>query len=184
MYREISSPSGSGPFLVWIDRLNQAIAYLMAGALGVMVICTVLQVLVRFLLTRFGILLSVPWSEELARFLMIWIVFLGSAVACRRGQLIALEFFVESMSERLSYWVRMFALTLCLVFFAMLIWLGWHYTTGNLIERSPVMTIEMMWVYVSLPVSAVLMVVNTACLMFDETVRGHRRVDPGDVVVD
>ncbi|WP_173933936.1 TRAP transporter small permease [Chelativorans sp. Marseille-P2723] len=172
------------PLLSAVDKVNWAIGYFMAGALAVMVFCTMLQVTVRFLLTKFGILLSVPWSEELARYLMIWIVFIGSAVAARKGQLIALEFLVETLPSRIAYPVRILALLVSLAFFALLVWTGWRYTMGNLIERSPVMVIPMSWVYASLPVSAALMIINTLCLIVDETLHGHRPVLLADTTLE
>ncbi len=164
-----------------MDMINRLVGYAMAAALAVMVVFTLLQVMVRFLLTKFGILMSVPWTEEMARYLMIWIVFLGSAIACRKGQLIALEFLVDAAPEPFGRILRVCALAISLVFFAMLVWLGWHYVTGNFIERSPVMQIRMSWVYVSLPIGAVLMVVNTLCLAIEEM---HGRHRPAETYVD
>lgn len=164
-----------------VDGTNRLIGHLMAAALGVMVVCTMLQVLVRFLLTRFGILMSVPWTEEMARYLMIWIVFLGSAIACRKGQLIALEFLVAALPAWLAKALRIIALVVSLAFYVLLVWIGWQYVTDNLIERSPVMTIRMEWVYIALPASAVLMVVNTLCFLL-ETGTGDAR--PTEVMVD
>lgn len=167
-----------------VDRVNQGIGHLMALGLAVMLVCTLLQVTVRFLLTRFGILMSVPWSEELARFVMIWIVFLGTAIACRKGQLIALEFLADAVRPRIGFAIRMFALVFCLVFFVLLVWLGWEYVIGNLIEHSPVMTIPMAWVYVALPICAVLMIVNTLCLAYEGLVTGHAAAAPAEITVE
>jgi len=173
---------GTRRVLAAVDWLNHGIGYLMSAALGVMVVCTMLQVIVRFLLTRFGILMSVPWTEELARYLMIWIIFLGSAVACRRGQFIALEFLVEAAPVPIARMLRVLAVGISLAFYVLLVWLGWRYVTGNLIERSPVMTIAMEWVYLSLPVSAVLMVVNTLCFLVDGG--GADDLEPAETYVD
>ena len=34
---------------------------------------------------------SIPWSEELSKYLLIWCTFLGSALGVRKGSLVGLE---------------------------------------------------------------------------------------------
>lgn len=165
-----------------VDRVNWGIGYLIALALAIMAVCTFLQVVVRFVLPKIGLVVSVPWTEEVARYLMIWTVFLGAAIGVRRGQLIALEFFVRSLPDAFTRVVRAAVTVLCLSFFVMLIWVGVRFTSWGLTEYSPVMTIPKAWVYASLPASAVLMIANTLAFALAGGERPDESLTPGESV--
>ncbi|GIK82670.1 MAG: membrane protein [Alphaproteobacteria bacterium] len=151
-----------------LELTNSAVGYAMALGLAAMTACTLLQVTVRFVLTKFDIMISVPWTEELARYLMIWLVFLGAATACRRGQLIAFDFLIEALPERAGMALRLLTALLCLAFFLLLIWIGVKFVSWGTFERSPVMTISKAWVYAAMPVSAVLMIVNSLAFLIED----------------
>lgn len=153
-----------------IDAGNRLIGYLLGLLLSAMLLCILLQVVVRFILTFLGINVAVPWSEEVARYLMIWIVFLGAAVACRRAQLISLEMVVGALPDWLGQVLRYLALVVCLLFFVLLLDLGLQFVDFGGIERSPVMSISKVWVYWALPVGAFLMIVNTLALILESAV--------------
>ena len=53
-----------------------------------LLVAATLQVLSRYVLEA-----PLPWTEELARFLLVWVAFLGSASVARRKMHIAVEFF-------------------------------------------------------------------------------------------
>ena len=55
-----------------------------------------LQVFSRYMLNH-----SLFWSEELARYLFIYLVFLGAAIVLRRGGHIQVSFFVDQLPPRL-----------------------------------------------------------------------------------
>ncbi len=61
-----------------------------------------------FLEVIFRHFLSLPmvWSEELARIMLIWTVFLGAAAILIRGEHIALEFLLEKLPDRRAIWLR------------------------------------------------------------------------------
>lgn len=153
------------PLLSLIDRINGVVAFLCGAALFGMCAVTLLQVLVRFALTAVGVNVAVPWSEEVARYLMIWIIFLGAAVACRHAQLISLEFVVRGVPAFLGRVFRYAALLICLAFFLLLIKLGFEFVGLGEVETSPVMSISKSWVYLAMPVGAILMIVNTLALL-------------------
>ena len=150
-----------------IDTMNRAIKWLLASLMFGMVVCTLWQVMVRFLLTSFGVTISAPWTEELSRYFMIWIIFLGGAVACRRSQLIALEIIMLRLPRRLGIAMRYLALFTCLAFYVLMCQLGLQFLEFGAIETSPVMGIAKNWVYWAMPVGFVLMIVNTLALVLE-----------------
>ena len=62
-------------------RLNNFEEYLLAFLLPFM--CTIIFVST---FCRFTNILIIPWAEELARYCMIWILFLGASASAKRGE--------------------------------------------------------------------------------------------------
>lgn len=156
--------------LTWIDRGNKALAHVTGALLCVTALCIVVQVMVRFVLTAAGINISAPWTEELARYALIWMIFLGGAVGCRKAQMIALEFVSLALPARLGVPLKLATLAIGIAFFALLIQVGLAFVELGRTETSPVMGIEKSLVYWALPVGGTLMIVNTLALILESVV--------------
>ncbi|MFN8723452.1 MAG: TRAP transporter small permease [Rhodospirillales bacterium] len=156
-----------------IDRMNAALAIVVGVLLMIITAAVFGQVMVRFVLTAAGINISAPWTEELARYLLIWVVFLGAAVGCRKAQLIALEFVVQALPSLPGQMLRYGTLLLCVAFFAMMVWVGLPFVTLGETETSPVMQIPKSRVYWAMPVGAALMILNTFALMAEAALDGR-----------
>ena len=159
--------------LTVLDALNAAVTWLIGALLALMSAAILIQVVVRFVLTAFGINLSAPWTEELARYLLIWIVFLGAGVGCRRAQLIALEFVVHRLPSLPGQTLRYATTLLCVVFFIFLVWVGFAFVELGESESSPVMVIPKSWVYWAMPVGCGLMAMNSLAFMAEALLTGR-----------
>lgn len=155
-----------------IDAVNLILRHVVGTMLGVMVITVAIQIGVRFVLPRFGIIVAAPWTEELARYLMVWAIFLGAAVATRSGALICMESLPDALPAGLGHAVRTFALLITMAFFGLLVWLGIRWMQFGFGETSTVMSLQMAWVYAAMPVGAVFSIVNLAALLVE---RHHER---------
>ena len=86
--------------LEWIEKnINGKISIFF---LMVMVVIISAQVFTRFVLN-----FSISWSEELARFLMIWMVFLAGCIALQKGALVGINFTVEKLPKKIQAYVGM-----------------------------------------------------------------------------
>lgn len=148
-----------------VDGLNLMLSWFVGLLLALMAAAVLGQVLVRFVLTAVGINISAPWTEELARYLLIWIVFLGAGIGCRRGQLISLEFLVRALPPIPGQALRYLGLVVCIGFFGLLVSVGIAFVDLGLVETSPVMNLSKSWVYWAMPAGASLMILNTASFM-------------------
>ncbi|MGF1659675.1 MAG: TRAP transporter small permease [Rubrimonas sp.] len=148
-----------------VDALNALLTAVVALLLGVVTAAVLAQVAVRFVLTAFGLNVSAPWTEELARYALIWMVFLGAGVGCRKAQLIALELIVQALPGRLGQGLRYAALALCVGFFALLIHVGLPFVELGRTETSPVTQIPKSLVYWAMPAGAAVMILNTLALI-------------------
>lgn len=155
-----------------IDKMNMFIMYIIGLLLMVVSVCVLAQVSVRFALPLVGLNVSAPWTEELARYLLIWIVFLGAGIGVRHSQMIALEFGIRMLSERLGVILRFGVITLSIAFFILLFWVGIQFVELGMTERSPAMELRKAWVYWAMPVGAALMTLNSLILVTDTILKG------------
>ena len=74
----------------------------------------ILQVFTRYVTVYIGV--SFPWTEEVARYLLIVVVFLGSAVASRRKEHIVITALVERFSPKTKLILDFISTLLILIF--------------------------------------------------------------------
>lgn len=139
----------------WAARIEQWLDALLGLMVAVMVLAVFYQVFGRYVIGR-----APAWSEELARFLLLYMVLLGSAAALREDGHIAVTALYDNASaarrRRLGA-VRDLLLALILAGVA---WQGWLFAELNATQASPAFEIPMAVPYAALPLSAVLMLLQ------------------------
>lgn len=117
--------------------------------------------LIAQVLSRYIFPFPLPWTEELARFLFLWIVMFGAAYSMREGGLIAISVVVDLLPPRLTKGIALTMHVLILAFLLIVIWKG----TVLAIKVSSLPTIAMeissAWEYGALPLASVLMALRT-----------------------
>lgn len=157
-------------FLRWLDRLNKLAEMFLGIAFALMTIFIFFQVLVRFVFTNFGLNLSFPWTEELSRYLMIWAVFVGAAVAMRKDNMIQLEAFVNMLPALLGKIIKVISLVITAIFFGFLVVISYEQTVQGFEQTSPVMGIPMGLAFSSILFGSVLMVLNIVGLLIESQI--------------
>jgi TRAP-type C4-dicarboxylate transport system permease small subunit len=134
--------------IIWRYGVETIVVILVA----VMVATMFLQVFCRFVLGD-----PLSWSEELARYLFVWVSFLGAAVAYRRGSHIVVETILVLMPRRVQIVLGWVADAFVVVALLALLVHGIDIVeaTGNV--EATMLQIPMSWVYASVPVSAAVM---------------------------
>ena len=117
---------------------------------------------------RFVVYQPVPWSEELARYLMIWMGMLGSVVALRKGRHIGVNFLVEKLPGRVrQFTVRLVRLVI-IGFLAIIGWEGLGLAVFNAPQLSAAMEISMTIPYLAIPVGATMMIIDLIADIFQD----------------
>lgn len=129
----------------------------------VMTIIIALQIVYRYLLDD-----PLFWSEEAARFIFVWIVFLGASTAVRDRAHVGIAFLVDKLPPRPRVALAL-AFHLFVLFFLGAIF---HYgarATRNVWDQDA-LTIDISFgiVYLAIPVSAALMIVRTLQVMRED----------------
>ncbi|MBP1932639.1 TRAP transporter small permease [Ammoniphilus resinae] len=168
-------------FINFVDKFNRILEILAGIAVIVMTLVVFLQVIVRFGLTAIGWDLSVPWTEELARYLMIWVIFIGGAIATRKGKLIAVEALVVALPALPGKLIKFVSHIVSLVFYAIIFTIGLEWAKFGLSETAPVMKFPMVYVYSALVVSAGIMILNTISFLLEIFIK---KIDIREASVD
>ena len=79
---------------------------------------------------------AVGWTEEVARFLLVWITFLGATLAFQRGRHIAVTFVVDALPDPLQRVARIAAVLVALGFMIALMVIGYRYMQVQSFQKS------------------------------------------------
>ena len=143
--------------LIWASAaINRATEYGIAVMMGTMTIIIALQVFYRYILND-----PLSWTEEIARYLMIWICFLGSAMALKYGEHISVSFIQERFAPRIRQAVGFCIGMTVLAFFVLATWEGIVITIQVSEQQAPATWISMAWAYSCIPVGFFIMMFHT-----------------------
>jgi TRAP-type C4-dicarboxylate transport system permease small subunit len=152
--------------LQWLNDLTGRVGrWLSIGAIAIMVAVILLQVFCRYVLNN-----ALPWPDEAARFMMLWLTGLMAPVAFRHGGMVAITGVLELLPRQL---VSAFSLLLLVTSLAVLVVgaqmglkhvdAGWLFASSSL--KLPLfligmksVKIKLAWMYMSLLVGVWLMI--------------------------
>lgn len=110
-----------------------------------------IQVIMRYVFNS-----SLSWSEELARYIFIWQIWLGTGVGIRMNEQIRVGIFAEKLGKRGAKWLNAIALTILLLFCIFLVVNGYELVMKIAGRKalSTALKIPLSYVYMSLPFSS------------------------------
>lgn len=151
--------------LAWLNtrllRIGRNIAWV---AMGLMVIIIVLQVIFRYLLND-----ALSWSEEAARFLMLWMTGLIAPSAYRWGGFVSIDLFHDLLPKRVGSLVALILLLISLMVLVVALQLGWNHVNSGWLFASQtlkldltfmgygILRVKQAWMYMSVFVGVILL---------------------------
>lgn len=153
-----------------IDTINKIVGIALSLVLAVMSILIVVQVF-----TRYVVDITLTWSEEAARYLMVYVIFLGAALAMRKQQHIAIEFLVQTINEKIRNLLKLVILIISIGFFVMLLAKGIEILQFVDNQKSPSLRIPMSIPYAAIPIGAGLLIINSIAVMLEMFIEAKER---------
>lgn len=141
--------------------------------IGVLMVALALPVMAG-ILGRTGYIPTYLWSEELATFIFVWIVMIGSMVAVWDGTHFSVDVLRESKRPLLKLVQNGFVLVLLIFFGVMFAWYGIEYTKFGSIQNSVMMRANMALTHVSVPIAGLAWAVFSAYRLV-EAIREYRQ---------
>ncbi|MEF3077657.1 TRAP transporter small permease [Winogradskyella poriferorum] len=137
-------------------KIDKILGNLLIVIMGVMVVNVIWQVF-----TRFVVGTPSSFTDELARYLMIWLGILGAAYVSGRNMHVAIDVLPQKASNKTQKYLKLVVYVLIILFalFAMVIG-GCRlvYITYVLDQQSPALQIPLAFVYLAIPVSGLLII--------------------------
>lgn len=139
-----------------IPTLNKALRALLATMMALLVLNVTWQVITRFILPH-----PSSFTEELARFFLIWISLLGSAYAFHTHSHLGFDYLTKKMQSNAAVITAKLGYVLVVTFALGVLVIGGvnlTYITFMLNQESPVLGIPMGYVYLVVPLSGLLFI--------------------------
>ncbi|BDH62649.1 TRAP transporter small permease [Ureibacillus massiliensis] len=148
----------------WLDEnIERTILLILLGLMSVVI---VLQVFMRYVAQN-----SLSWSEELARFCFVWLVYIGISYGVKRAKHIRVEALLSFLGRKGKYLLNMVSLLLFLVFAVYAVYYG--FTIYEVISQSgqkaPSLGIPMSVMYLGMPIGMLLTSIRIIQRMYLET---------------
>jgi TRAP-type C4-dicarboxylate transport system permease small subunit len=145
------------------DFLAKGEAAVLIALVSVMTVIVFLQVVYRYLLTQ-----PLVWSEELARYLFVWLSLLGAALALQKRGHFGFEILYQKFSSPKRQLLGFLIHLLIGLLLVILLSQGITLVEKTAQQESPAMGIAMGWAYACIPVAAALMLFHLIIIFFKD----------------
>lgn len=136
----------------WLLHLNRWVLVALMAAMAVLVFANVVS--------RYVLNYSLIWVEELTRYLMVWVGFLGGGLVLRLGAHIAVDALQDLMPARVARALRAGIVGALAITFAAMTWLGIRYAAFAWDQETPVMNWSTGAIYLAIPIGSALLLVH------------------------
>ena len=140
-----------------LDRLSRGILALL---MSVMVSCVLFGVANRFIFK-----LPISWTEEVARYLMVWICMLGSTIAIKNGTHVAVIYFISKFNIKARNKIEFLNHILIIGFLLIPFIYGIKLCLSQMGQLSPALRISMFWPFLSVPAGCAIMIFHELVLI-------------------
>ena len=139
---------------IFLDNFEE---YFVVWTMALMTLLVFLQVIMRYVFSA-----SLSWSEELARYVFLWLSWIGASYAVKERSHFRVEMFADMIKGAARKRFEYFILIVWFLFSFALAWLGtdllmFLYETE---QTSAALEMPMTWPYASVPVGCALMCVR------------------------
>jgi TRAP-type C4-dicarboxylate transport system permease small subunit len=153
-----------------INRFTEMAVFVIISAMAVDVLIEVVF--------RYVLLLPLFWTEEFARYCLVWSSLLAAGIALKRGRHIAVAFVVDKFPQRIRMAAALGGDIFVAILLAVVLWGGIYLVILTRNQLSPAMRLSMSLPYMAIPTGSAIMLFHVLTSiyhrskeMFDRTRR-------------
>jgi TRAP-type C4-dicarboxylate transport system permease small subunit len=146
-------------FTSWYARL---LSWLLAASVLVLIVPVSLQIFSRYT----DLIPSYIWTEEMARFLFIWMIMIGAMVGIREGSHFDVDIWPR-LGAKADAALRLLSGLFILGFAAVFLWAGWEFTRFALKRFSELAELPLWMIHVAWPLTGLTWVLFQGERMWD-----------------
>jgi C4-dicarboxylate transporter DctQ subunit len=109
--------------------------------------------------SQFYLSSTLMWTEEMARYLMVWAIFIGASMGAKKNVHVGIEAFVSLLPQKFGRYIYLLAGFISTFFCLLICWFGYQ-VAAQILSRgqtSPAMEMPMVYVYAAVPIGSALM---------------------------
>lgn len=140
----------------WAERLGELAAVLCVVVFTLLVVA---GVFFRYVLGQ-----PLSWNEEVVRFALIWMTFIGGSVALKRGEHVAVDIVQRTLRSRVPWGalvLSIFSNLAISVFVALVLVHGTQLVVLSIPQVTPTLRVSQAWPYLGIPIGAGLMLLHS-----------------------
>lgn len=146
-------------FETYLMKINQAALMALLAAMALIIFANVLL--------RYTTSQSIEWAEEVARYMMVWLTFLGAGPVLRYGGHIAVDNLQDALPPAWARALRGLIAALLFAFFAFMLYAGLVYMERAQYQMTPTTQVPMSWVYAAMPLGGLLLLAHWVLVVKD-----------------
>jgi TRAP-type C4-dicarboxylate transport system permease small subunit len=146
------------------DILAKGEAVVLIALVVVMTVVVFLQVVYRYVLTQ-----PLHWSEELARYLFVWLSILGATLGLQKRGHFGLDVIFRMLPKQAKQYMEFLIHLLMGAVVLVILVQGITLVQKTVLQESPAMGISMSWAYACLPVGGALMAIHLLVIFVKDT---------------
>ena len=150
-------------------RINE---FLAGVVLGSAMIIGILQVFYRYFLN-----LSLTWSEEIMRYMLLWLVFTTLPIAVVSKKHISLDIILEKVSPEIKKWMEIIINLIGIIIIVSLAFYSIELVALGKLQRVSSINIQLNYIYIIVPISLIITVFHFIELLVKECVRKTGKID-------
>ena len=131
-----------------LDRYHRLLTFLMAIAVALLIVPVTLQIISRYT----ALIPSYIWTEELSRFLFIWMVMLGAMIGVREGTHFDVDLWPD-VSPRTAAILRIVSNLFVLLFALVFAWWGIKFVMFGWNQTSELADLPMPFIFLAWPIA-------------------------------
>src|SRR5258706_5504409 len=136
-----------------LDGYHRLLTWLMAATVAIVIVPVTLQIVTRYT----ALIPSWIWTEELSRFLFIWMIMLGAMIGVREGSHFVVDV-LPDLPPRANAFVQIVTNLLVLVFALVFVWWGVGVVRFGWDQSSELAELPMPFNFLAWPVAGVIWV--------------------------
>lgn len=147
------------------NLIDNVVKKIISVLLMTMTVVLFSQVIARYLMGG-----GLSWSEELVRYMCVWIIFLGSTCAAKDGSQISVTVLDEMLKGLPKKLLGIIQSILAVVYGVLLTWIGFTALEVAKVQKSPNMMIPMNVVYSVIPIAMIIMLIHLVTVFLQNNV--------------
>lgn len=151
--------------------INNWVEYVLFGLGFAMSVVVAIQVFCRYVLNY-----SLFWSEELARYLLVWLTFLGASVAYRRNLHPGIDIVYARMTASFRRLISIVIQGISMVLFGIMIIYGVQFSYFVRLQISPALYLPKWIIFSIIPISGLVFMIHGITFLLYE-IKGKDRDD-------